>query len=485
MISENIEETRTNPISESHQTNKSQLKEELRAFFNAQAHKWDNKKRWNSYYKEKLAEFCHTLIPFEGSVLEVGCATGELLSYLKPKNGVGIDFSSEMIAQAKKKFPQFRFLVADVEEMTLADKFDIVVLSDLTDCLVDVWQTFRQLQRTCSSDTRIIITYHNHLWEPIVRIANWLHLTNKQPVQNWLSPSQISDLLHLNGYDVIRHGNFILFPIYIRYIAPLPFIRNLSFSRYTIARLPSPQLNEPSVTVLVPCLNEVGNIEPLLDRLPTFGRHMEILFVDGKSTDGTQEAIKKCIETNRSSHRTIKLLTQEGPKGKGTAVRQGFAAATGDILMILDADISVAPEDLMKFYLALVEGKGEMINGSRLVFSMEKNAMQPINFLGNHFFRIMFSWILGQSIQDTLCGTKVLYKKDYERLAQARSYFGDFDPFGDFDLLFGASRLNLKIINIPLRYEARRYGTTKIHRWSHGWLLLKMVRYAMFKLKFS
>ena len=169
--------------------------------------------------------------------------------------------------------------------------------------------------------------------------------------------------------------------------------------------------------------------------------------------------------------------------GKGDAVTKGIFPRDRRLLMILDADLTMPPEDLPKFYDAIVSGKGEFINGSRLVYPMEQQAMTVLNLLGNKFFSMAFSWLLGERVKDTLCGTKVLFRKDYERIAASRAYFGDFDPFGDFDLLFGASKLNLKILEVPIRYQERTYGTTNINRFQHGWLLLKMTAYGFLRLK--
>lgn len=468
-------------------------KANLKKYFDSQSAAWDNRNHWNAYYKSKMAEFCRALIPAGTSVLEVGSATGELLEKLMPSHGVGIDFSPAMVEISKKKYPHFEFHVDDIEDLRLSQKFQVVVMSDLLNCIVDIWQAFRHLKNICVPESRIILTYHNHLWEPLVRLAEWIRIKNPTPVQNWVSPSELEEILNLNGFEVIRGGTCILAPLKIpiiseflnRCIAHLPLIRQLCFTRFIIAR-PQPIFSAsviPSVSVVVPCLNEKGNISSLLERLPDFGSWMEVIFIDGGSTDGTQEAVQRELEKSKDKRR-IRLLTQSGPKGKGQAVRQAFAEAKGDIFMILDADISVAPEDLPKFYQALVEGKGELINGSRLVYSMEDKAMRFLNLIANQFFRIAFSWLLDQPIRDTLCGTKALFRNDYERISAGRIYFGDFDPFGDFDLLFGAARLNFKIANIPVRYNARLYGSTKIHRWKHGWLLLKMCWVAMLKIKF-
>jgi len=237
----------------------------------------------------------------------------------------------------------------------------------------------------------------------------------------------------------------------------------------------------PSVSVLVPARNESGNIESIFQRVPEMGAGTEIIFVEGHSTDDTFDAITAGVQHH--PERRCVVLKQEG-KGKGDAVRAGFARASGDILMILDADLTVAPEDLPRFYDALTAGKGDLINGVRLVYPMQDEAMRFFNLIGNKFFSWAFSWLLGQPIKDTLCGTKVLWRTDYERIAANRHILGEFDPFGDFDLLFGASLLSFKIIDMPIRYRARTYGTTNIQRWKHGFLLLRMVMFAARKIKF-
>jgi len=248
-----------------------------------------------------------------------------------------------------------------------------------------------------------------------------------------------------------------------------------------IARPMPERAEEPKVSVVIAARNESGNIKAIFDRIPQMGRETEIVFVEGHSKDDTYEAIEREIAAHPS---TPSLLLKQPGIGKADAIRVGFEKASGDILMILDADLTVPPEDLPRFYDALVSGTGEFINGVRLVYPMEKEAMRTLNFLGNKFFSLAFSWLLGQSIKDTLCGTKVLYETDYALIAANRSYFGDFDPFGDFDLIFGAAKLNLKIIDLPIRYRERTYGSTNISRWKHGVLLLRMVAFAARRIKF-
>jgi SAM-dependent methyltransferase len=429
------------------------------------------------------------LVPEGLRVLEIGCGLGDQLAALKPRRGLGIDLSEAMINDASKRHPEIEFRVGDGEALALDEKFDVVLLVDIVGHVLDVESTLKQLRRCCTSTTRVIIAYYNFLWEPLLQLLERVGLKMPQEEQNWLSHAEIRNLLGLADYEVVKAERRLLVPAGIpivstianRLLAYVPGLNTLCLCHYMVARLRTVPRSEPrTVSVVIPCRNEKGNIEAAIARLPSFGRHQEIMFVDGHSTDGTPDEIQRVIE--HYPEKDIALLVQDG-KGKADAVRKGFAHATGDILMILDSDLTVPPEDLPKFYDAIVSGKGEFINGSRLVYPMEQEAMRYLNLIANKFFSMVFSWLLGERIKDTLCGTKVLFRRDYERIAANRAYFGEFDPFGDFDLLFGASKLNLKILEVPIRYKERTYGSTKIHRFRHGWLLLKMTVYGFFRLK--
>jgi SAM-dependent methyltransferase len=448
--------------------------------------------RNKSYYRDLVKLLSHNITP-DSSVLEIGCGTGFLLNGLNPRRGVGIDIAEGMVSIARKNYPHLEFQQMDAEAISLSEKFDFVILSDAVGYFEDIQQAFRELKKVCSPSTRIIITYHSFLWNPVLRIAEALRLKMPQKRLNWLNDSDVGNLLYVEGYEIIKTGRRFIFPFRIpffqgllnTYVSQLPLFRSLGMTGYAIARiLPSalPEQMEYTVSIVIPARNEKGNIEKILKRVPKMGTHTEVIFVEGHSSDGTLEEIQRVCRKYEQTL-DVKYLVQDG-KGKGDAVRKGFAAAKGDILMILDADISVAPEDLTKFCEAIVSGRGEFINGSRLVYPLENEAMRTLNMIGNKFFSIMFSWLLGQRLKDTLCGTKVLSRKDYDRLIQNRAYFGDFDPFGDFDLIFGSAKLNLRIVEIPIRYFAREYGQTNISRFSHGWLLLKMVVFAMNKIKF-
>ncbi len=454
------------------------------------------RQRWierNSYFHADDLRYMRFLIPENLRVLECGSGTGDMLAALKPARGVGVDFSGKMVEFARAKHPQLEFIHNDIEDpATLASlngPFDVVVLSDTIGALDDCEQALLNLRAVCNEDTRIVIAYYSRLWDPLLRLAEKIGLKMPQPEQNILAIEDIENLLKLSGYEVIKREWRQLLPrrlfglgaLINRFIAPLPLIRRLCLRNYVVARLQGlPAERLPSVTVLVPCRNERGNVEQAVLRTPRFCNDMEILFVEGHSTDGTLQEIERVIRAYPQYD--IKALAQDG-KGKGDAVRKGFAHARGDVLMILDADLTMPPEDLPKFYRALVEGRGEFINGTRLVYPMENDAMRFLNLIANRIFSWLFGWLLNQRFTDTLCGTKVLARRHYQQIAANRVYFGDFDPFGDFDLIFGASKLNLKVIEVPVRYASRRYGTTQISRFQHGWLLLRMVLFAFRKLK--
>jgi SAM-dependent methyltransferase len=468
-------------------------KTDLVAFMNAQAPHAEYWKRKNRYYHDSLERILRFHVPAGSSVLEIGCGTGDLLHSLAPKRGVGIDISPKTLEIARSRYPDLTFLEGDAEDLPLSETFDYVILSDLVGYLEDVQKAFEELQKVCHPRTRIIITYYNYLWEPILRAGERLGRKRPQPDQNWLSLEDFQNLLSLAGFQTIQKGFKILMPVRIpflsaffnRVLVNLPLFRKLALVACIVARpAPTPVPQESiSCSVIVPARNEKGNIADAVVRTPRMGKHTELIFVEGNSSDGTAEEIERVIATNPD--RDIRLIRQGSGVGKGDAVRKGFAAAQGDVLMILDADLTMPPEELPKFFQALASGRGEFINGSRLVYPMEKQAMRFLNTLGNKFFSVAFTWLLDQRFKDTLCGTKVLYRKDYERIAAGRMYFGEFDPFGDFDLLFGAAKLNLRIVEVPIRYRERTYGSTQISRFRHGWLLLRMTFFAMRKIKFT
>jgi SAM-dependent methyltransferase len=449
--------------------------------------------RIGAHYQKLLENQYGFLVPVGMMVLEIGCGHGSLLAALKPSFGVGVDFSEEMIQRAASDHPHLLFVQADAHDIPLDKEFDIIILSDLINDIWDVQMVFENLKKLCHAGTRIIINYYSNMWRMPLALAKRMGWGADLLEQNWFDPHDVLNLFNLAGFELINHQARILMPLkipIIDFFCNCWLVHFLPFSWFALTHLVVAR-QEPKkiiklswslrVSVIIAARNEEGNIESIFQRVPELGGGTELIFVEGHSTDNTYETIKQCIE--KYPEKKCGLFRQTG-KGKGDAVRLGFEKAKGNILIILDADMTVAPEDLHRFIDALVSGKGEFINGVRLVYPMENRAMQFFNLIGNKFFSLAFSWLLGQPIKDTLCGTKALWKRDYERIAQNRSYFGDFDPFGDFDLLFGAAKLNLKIVDIPIRYRERTYGDTNISRWKHGWLLLRMMLFAARRIKF-
>jgi SAM-dependent methyltransferase len=461
--------------------------------------------RWAARgYRALLAHYYNLIIPSEASVLEIGCGAGELLAQLRAGRRVGVDLSARQIEAARVRVPGAEFHVTAGEELTLEGTFDVIIISDTLNLAADVQALLTRLHRCTHPDSRLIINFQNSLWRPVFSLAELFGLRGPQPQSSWLASTDVLNLLRLAGWDSLTLQGRILLPVPIpglnfafnRCLAPL--LQWFCLTYFLVARpLPGDrpgqtpagqqagtvpaQSRPPSVSVIIPARNEAGNIEAAVRRTPEMGAGTELIFVEGHSRDNTWAEIQRVAAAYPD--RRIRIMQQPG-KGKGDAVRHGFAAATGDILMILDADLTMPPEELPKFHAVIASGQAEFANGVRLVYPMDEKAMQFLNLCANKAFGLIFTWLLGQPVKDTLCGTKVLRRTHYERIAANRAYFGDFDPFGDFDLLFGASRLNLKIADVPIRYKERTYGETNIQRWKHGWLLLRMVVFAARKLKF-
>ena len=441
------------------------------------------------YYQSYLRHYFPFLIPPGLRVLEVGCGIGDLLAAVKPARGLGVDFSPEMIKLARERHPDLEFQAADAVEYSSKETFDYIILSDLVNDLPDVQAVLEKLRSVAGPNTRLIVNFFNNLWRPILGAAERGGAKSPTLLQNWLSSDDMANLFELAGWELIKTDARMIWPAGTPLLAPLlnrwlaPLFPHLCVTVVMVARLKPQPAARPQYrcSVVVPARNEAGNIEAAVQRTPEMGLGTEIIFIEGHSRDNTWAEIQRVAAKYPERH--ILALKQQS-KGKGGAVREAFAAATGDILFILDADLTMPPEELPKFYEIARSGTAELVNGVRLVYPMEEEAMQFLNMVANKAFGITFSWLLGQNIKDTLCGTKVLFRHDYAAIARNRGYFGDFDPFGDFDLIFGAAKLNLRMIDLPIRYRARTYGETNIHRWSHGWLLLRMVLFAARRMKF-
>jgi SAM-dependent methyltransferase len=449
--------------------------------------------RKGAFFHTEDLRYLKFLIPEGRRILELGCGTGHLLAALKPSYGVGVDFSAAMVAEARKAYPDLTFLVGDIEDeafvRSIDGPFDVILIVDTIGALDDCQRAFEILHPLCTRETRLVIGYFSHLWHPALKLAEVVGLRMPQQPQNVLAPADVRVIVTLAGFEPVKSEQRVLLPLRLfglgrvvnRFLAPFPVIDALSLRHYTVCRsLQHVDDGIKSATVVVPARNERGNIEPAVQRIPRFAPDLEIIFVEGHSKDGTWDEIQRVVAAYPQYD--IKAMRQAG-KGKADAVFTAFDAARGDVLMILDADLTMPPEQLSKFWHAIRSGTGEFINGSRLVYPMQEEAMRFLNLVANKAFSILFTWLLSQRFTDTLCGTKVLRRSDYMRLKAGRSYFGDFDPFGDFDLIFGASKLSLKVVEIPIRYANRTYGETQISRFRHGFMLIRMVWFAFLRIK--
>jgi SAM-dependent methyltransferase len=444
------------------------------------------------FLERDLRQTLQRWIPQDASVLDVACGAGDLLAALPNRERLGLALSPEVATEAHRRHPDLTVESFTLQELPPESRYDAVICNRMCHSVVDVRKLLVDMRDRLSTGGRLYLVAYNYFWELPTRLAELAGFKLPAPTSNWLSHSDLENLFHIAGLESVRFEDRMLMPADVpglsplinQYLGKLPVWQRLSMYRIYALRkrdvLDQPRL--ASVSVIVPTRNEAGNVAAAIARTPVMGSQTELIFVEGGSSDGTWDTIGKAIAEYRGPLK-LSAYQQQG-KGKGDAVRLGFSKATGDILMILDADLTVPPEELPVFYDVIARGLGDYVQGTRLVYPMDPGAMRFFNKLGNMAFSQLFTYLLQQPIKDTLCGTKVLWRRDYERLAAGRSFFGDFDPFGDFDLIFGAAKLNLKIVEVPVRYRERVYGETNISRWKHGWLLLKMSGVAARKLRY-
>lgn len=453
------------------------------------------RKLQRGFHSHVRAHYRHH-VPEGARVLELGCGAGDLLAALKPSRGLGVDFSEEMIAKACLRHGQDRtdleFRVGDATDVDFGGEvFDHILLDYLTGYLPDIQRVLERLGGASHERTRLHLTSLNTIWQWPLRLASHMGMVMPQPPSAWLAHGDLFNLLELAGWEVVRFERQQLVPFDLPLVSPLfnrvgvrlPGVKHLGITLCITARPRRATRLDGAIScsVVVPARNEAGNIRAALERIPVMGRGTEVIFVEGNSKDDTWEVIQREAAAYRGPHR-VRALKQPG-RGKWDAVHAGFAIAGGDVLVVQDADLTAPPEDLPKFYDAIASGATEFANGSRLVYPMEKQAMRFLNFLGNKFFAAALSYVLGQSVKDSLCGTKMLLRSDYDRVLKRIAPFGNFDPFGDFNLLFGSALLDLRIRDVPVRYKDRTYGETNISRFKHGWLLLRMTWFGLWKLR--
>lgn len=446
-----------------------------REFFNRLAPlRSKDMRRHAAFYRDRIA-WLKRVIPADASVIDVGCGIGGMLAALPNGRKTGIDFSESMIERAKENDKTSSYFIDDIEQLTHKETYDYVLLLDTVNYLGDIQQSLKNIRAAlCTDRTRIVLTTFNFLWSPVFKVAEFLGLRTRFPAQNWLTVSDIENMLSLEGFDVVERGGRILWPVWFplleplfnRIIATLPLLERLCMIQTIIAR-PIPQNpKEMTVSVLSAVRNERGNIRPIVENLSLMGAGTELIFVEGHSSDGTWEEIESVM---REQQGPVKIhgFKQTG-KGKGDALHMAIQHATGDILVVYDGDFTVHPTELRKLYEAIASGKAEFVNGSRLVYPMQQRAMPMFNLLGNKIFSLLFSWLFGQRIVDVLSPVKAFLRVSYKGMTTR------FDPFGDFDIFLGAAREHCRIRETPIHYLERTYGTTKLHPLKHGWMLLRL-----------
>lgn len=459
-------------------------RESIKAYFERIATVWDYWQNRNSFYHDSMRNLIRGMVPPGARVLELGSGTGDLLAALKPGRGIGLNVAQGLTDLARQKFPGLEFYTVEVDQIQSLENFspDYVILTNMLDYTYDVWDVLENLQPLMSDRALLIITTNNPLWAPILRLASQIGQRIPDSPRNFITNKDIRSVLELQGFDVVEEAMALPVPRRVLLIGDalnallpeLPVVRYTSSIQYITARLhaPRPAL---SCSVIIPCHNEEDNMAECVRRVPNMGTWTEIVVVDDGSTDETRKRVQEIMCTDPR----VRLIAFDQNQGKANAVRAGFEAARGDVLMILDADMAVMPEELPKFLKPLQNGSADFVNGTRLVYPMQGRAMKMANFLGNKAFCYLASWIMHQRVSDTLCGTKALFKQDYLRMPLSSK-----ERWGDFDLLFGAARLRLRILEIPVHYQERRAGKSKMHVIRDGWLFLGACWHGWWLLRF-
>lgn len=442
-------------------------------------------------YRLLISKEINKLIPNDNSVLDVGCGTGYLTNLINMEKISALEPNINLFNYAKNKYKNIKFYNQKAEDHN--KKYDYIILSDTLSYTFDLYEIFNSLKKNLNENGKTIITIYNPLFKPLIDFIKLLKFIPTKNNINWLTPSDIFNFLYLTDWEVIKFDKKIVFPFNIPFITSfinkffeifLPFLclKSIYVCKPKYKNIDLKTRNQTSLSIIIPARNEEGNIEQILKRFPLINNKIELIFVEGNSTDNTWREIQDVSKKFPSLN--VKFFQQPG-SGKYDAVKFGISKSNGEFFLILDSDMTVPPEEIKKFYEILNSGKAEMVNGVRLVYPLERDSMQYLNFMANKFFSIAFSWIFRQRISDTLCGTKGMSKNNYLKIINQKNLFKLNDPFGDFELIFGAYFLNLKIVDIPIRYQKRYYGSTNIRRFFHGTVLLKILFKLIIKIKIN
>ena len=455
--------------------------ERIAAHFEGLAASYPKLKKRNRYYNRFLVRWCQSLLAPGKRILDVGCGRGDVLAELKPASGVGIDLSEAMVKEAAAEYPHLSFQRTALEDFDGDASFDAALLINTAEYTFDMGAVIARCHRALRDNGRLLLTTANPLWSPVFQFASRLGLRIPECERLFLTNEDLVNLLHLHGFDVVYKRMSLLVPKQIPFLSDfinntwsrIPILRLLSSTQFIAARKVPEARRDYSVSIVVPCYNERGNIERCIREVRRIGARTELLFVDDGSKDDTAGAVDPAL--NRDIE--VRVIRYTPNRGKGHAVKTGFNAATGDIVMILDADLTTMPEELAPVYEAFAAGHAEFVNCTRFIYPMEGRAMKWANYVGNKLFNILVSLVMESRVSDTLCGTKAMFRGNYISMEMGR------DPWGDYDFLFGAAQQRLVIRELPVHYRQRLAGFSKMNSIKHTLNLLRMCWHGFFQVK--
>jgi 4-amino-4-deoxy-L-arabinose transferase-like glycosyltransferase/SAM-dependent methyltransferase len=453
----------------------------IRAHFDMVAPIYPALKARNRYYHEFLARWCRAMLPPGRKVLDVGCGRGELLAAVEPSHGVGVDLSSAMVARARDDNPSLQFSAQAMEAFEGDGSFDAALCINTLEYMWDVGTVLARVRAALRDNGRLLITTANPVWSPVFKLASRLGLRTPDGPRLFITNLDLVNLLELHGFEVVYERMHLAIPKRIPGISEpvnflvsrIPGLRLISSMQMVVARkLPSAPRGY-SVSMIIPCHNERDNVDRCVRAIPKLGTSTEAIFVDDGSTDGTAERVRPELNPGVD----VRVISYPTNRGKGHAVKTGFDAARGDIVMIVDADLTTDPAEFQPLYDAFATGRAEFVNGTRFVYPMAGRAMKWANYMGNRVFTILVSLIMERRVSDTLCGTKAMFRWDYRHMTMGR------DPWGDYDLLFGAAQLRLALREIPVHYQERTGGESKMRPFAHMMNLLRMCWMGFWQVK--
>ncbi len=359
-------------------------------------------------------------------------------------------------------------------------KYKTIILTDLFEVSTDILELLSMVNKLLGKDGIIVICSINQKWNRILNLFERLNLKDGNQKRLFINSTIVLNIAKVTGLEFVTQRNKQIFPFRMLGLGSLinnileilffPF--SFGIRIYSILNQQE-KFNEEkkySKSIIIPAKNEEKNLKPLLNQIPELEEDHEIILAIGDSEDKTYEVAKE-IKEARCWPFEVKVIKQTG-KGKANAVWEAVEEASKEVIIILDADISVNPETIVQFNSVIDTGKASFVNGTRLIYGMESGAMRIVNNLGNRIFQYIVSIIIGQKITDSLCGTKVFFRKDFNKIKLWKELVQMKDPFGDFDMIFTAGYFGLKILEIPVRYQARVYGVTQIKRFRDGYKLI-------------